>query len=272
MCKKKITTDRRIGFKLRIVEVVTGIIGSVIALVAVVLSIITLNQSKEIIDYQLMQESMPKLVILNNRMNVDFEVEDNEISNYESANNMCIPVYNVGMGIAQNCKFTWDENSIITAVEDAKKQFVGKVSFQDFDSKDVEWPSLYIYDYAFRYKGNKLENIIFFDPSYGKCEIVDFNFQPIDTTYLLPVSEEDNKFLIEIPKPISIILLEYANQNFDSSISINIEIGYEDIMGNTHKETFCVEFSVKQVRDIINDEFPDKSFLTCEYDVVVSKV
>lgn len=271
-CKNNIPTYKRIEFKLRIVEVVTGIIGGVIALVAVILSIIALHQSKEIIDYQVMQESMPKLVILNNRMNIDFEVEDNEISNYEPANNMCISIYNVGMGIAQNCKFIWDENSIITAVERAKEQFRGKVFCIDFDSKNDSWPSLILYDYYFRYENNKLTNIMFYESSSGKVKDVDLNFQPIDTTYLLPVSKEDNKVLIEIPKPISIMLLEYANQNIDTPISINVEIKYEDVMENIHSEIFCVEFSVKQVRYVKNDEFPDKSFLSCEYDVVVSRV
>lgn len=270
--EKNTLTDKKIELRLRIIEVISGVVSGVIALVAVILSIITLRQSKEIINYQVMQESMPQLVVLNNNMNINFEVDNYKIYNYDSANSMCISVYNVGMGIAQNCKFTWDENSVISAVEEGKKQLSNCVACRDYDSKKEKLPSLIIYDYIFEYEKNELESITFYDPSLSESKSIDFKFKSIDTPYILPVSKEDGEVLIEIPKPISIMLLEYANQNIDNSISIDFEIKYEDIMGQPHNETFSIEFSVKKVSDVEMDKLTDKNNLMCEYDIVVNRL
>lgn len=271
--KNKPTCRRKIEMRLRIVEVITGIVSGVIALVAVVLSIISLNQSKEIIDYQITQEQMPKVVVLNDEIASNFEKRyDGDIYNYELIKDICIPVYNIGTGIAQNCKINWDKNSIIMAVDEARNNLDTYVSFIEYDYSKDGYPNSSIYDYIIEYENNEIENIKFYEPSSRQFHEFDFELSSIDTSYILPITEDNNKVLIEIPKPISIMLLEYANHNVSNSIRINLEIMYQDITGNTHKETFCVEFLVKYVNEVENEELFGNSTVMCKYDVVVSKV
>lgn len=277
MCKEceknKLAKRRKQERVLRLVEVIAAVIGVIVAFAAVRLSMISISQSKEIIDYQITQEHMPKVVVFNNEITCDFEKRhDGDIYNYEPIKEICVPVYNIGTGIAQNCKINWDKNSIIMAVDDAKNNLDAYVSFVEYDYSKDGYPNSSIYDYIIEYENNEIENIKFYEPSSRKFHEFDFEFSSIDVSYILPIREDNNNVLIEIPKPISIMLLEYANHNVSSSIKINLEIMYQDINGNTHEENLCVEFLVKYVNEVENEELFGNSTVMCKYDVVVSKV
>ena len=99
-------------------EVALGLCGIAISIVALVVSwntaSITNQTSRQLLEYQLEQERLPRIVALNYRLPIEFarmdtytverRIDFSSVS--KSLYPIRIPIYNVGVGFAQNCTIT----------------------------------------------------------------------------------------------------------------------------------------------------------------------
>lgn len=277
MCKKaKKDKDININqetLRMTRVQAITGIIGGVIAFCAFVLSIISLCYSKNIVNYQIEQEQMPKVVVLNHEFSCSFDVKrDSEIIDYSSINDMCIHLYNVGLGVAQNCSVVWDVSSISDACFDAKNNLNNPLLIKEYDRSKEKLPSLTIYQYLFECKENQLKSIWLYDKSSSDIKQIDVVSGMKDISYFLPLTEQESYVTLEVPKPIGIMLLEYATNKIEKPILLYLEITYKDSMGEEYKERFGIKFSVEQTKVIESETDFNVEKIEFNVDIVADKV
>lgn len=274
MCKKKTENSdasTKNEIRLRYIEVLATIISCLIALAAVILSIESLNQSKEMLDYQIAQERLPKVVALNYEITNSFEVNNNDkIYSYDLINDLSIPLYNIGVGVAQNCEIKWNIDSVKSACLSARNTLANNVSIAEYDFSKDGLPSVLIYDYFFEYKDNSFETIEFYDGS-SKHHEISFDENIIKIPYILPISEQQTNESINIPKSIAVFLLEYANYSIKKSIDIGLEISYEDIVGENFSKTYLVSFSLSKSKETENDDVFGNDTINCTFDIRISE-
>lgn len=274
MCKKKTKNSdasERNKIRLRYIEVLATAISCLIALAAVILSIVSFNHSKEMLDYQIAQERLPRVVVLNYKITNSFEVNDSdEIYSYDFINDLSIPVYNIGVGVAQNCEIKWNIDSVKNACMKAKETLKEDVSVAEYDFSKGGLPSVFIYDYFFEYKDNSFKTIEFYDGSSKRHEI-GFDENIIKIPYILPITERQTNDFIDIPKSIAVFMLEYANHNIKDSIDIELDISYEDIVGEYFTKTYFVSFSLSKRNETENDDMFGNDTINCTFDIGVSE-
>lgn len=274
MCKKKTKNSdesERNEIRLRYIEVLATAISCLIALAAVILSIKSFSQSKEMLDYQIAQERLPRVVVLNYEITNSFEVNDNdEIYSYDLINDLSIPVYNIGVGVAQNCEIKWNIDSVKNACLKAKETLKDDVSVAEYDFSKDGLPSVLVYDYFFEYKDNSFKTIEFYDGSSKRHEI-GFDENIIKIPYILPITERQTNDFIDIPKSIAVFMLEYANHNIKDSIDIELDISYEDIVGENFSKTYLVNFSLEKRAKTENSYVFGNDTINCTFDISVSE-
>ncbi len=274
MCKKKTENSdasTKNEIRLRYIEVLATIISCLIALAAVILSIESLNQSKEMLDYQIAQERLPRVATLNYEITNSFEVNSSdEIYSYDLINDLSIPVYNIGVGVAQNCEIKWNIDSVKGACLNAKNILENNVSIAEYNFSKDGLPSVLIYDYFFEYKDNSFKTIEFYDGSSKRHEI-GFDENIIKIPYILPITEQQTNEFINIPKSIAVFMLEYANHNIKDSIDIELDISYEDIVGEHFTKTYLVSFSLAKRDEAENDDMFGNDTIDCTFDMKISE-
>lgn len=274
MCKNKTKNSdayARNKIRLRYIEVFATAISCLIALAAVILSIKSLSQSKEMLDYQIAQERLPRVVALNYEISNSFEVSDSdEIYSYDLINDLKIPVYNIGVGVAQNCEIRWNIESVKSACLKAKNTLENNVSIAEYDFSKDGLPSVLIYDYFFEYKDNRFKTIEFYDGSSNRHEI-GFDENIIKIPYVLPITEQQTNEFINIPKSIAVFMLEYANHNINDSIDIELDITYEDIMGECFTKTYLISFSLAKRDEVENNDAFGNDTINCTFDMKISE-
>lgn len=251
-------------------EISNGIINTLISLVAIVLSIISLFQSKQLLDYQIAQERLPNVVTLNHEISKSFEVDNDEIYSYDSINDISIPVYNIGVGVAQNCEIKWNVDSVKNACLKAKDILKDDVSIVEYDFSKDGLPSAILYDYFFEYKDGKFITIEFYDKISERYEI-EFDENTIKIPYVLPIGEQQTNEFINIPKSIAVFLLEYANHNIQESIDIELIISYEDIAGEGFTKTYNTSFALKKREEVQNEDLFENDIIKYTLDISVSE-
>lgn len=274
MCKKKTENSdayARNKIRLRYIEVLATVISCLIALATVILSIKSLSQSKEMLDYQIAQERLPRVVALNCEVSNSFEVSDSdEIYSYDLINDLKIPVYNIGVGVAQNCEIRWNIESVKSACLKAKNTLENNVSIAEYDFSKDGLPSVLIYDYFFEYKDNRFKTIEFYDGSSNRHEI-GFDENIIKIPCVLPITEQQTNEFINIPKSIAVFMLEYANHNINDSIDIELDITYEDIMGKCFTKTYLISFSLAKRDEVENNDAFGNDTINCTFDMKISE-
>lgn len=274
MCKKKTENSdayARNKIRLRYIEVLATVISCLIALATVILSIKSLSQSKEMLDYQIAQERLPRVVALNCEVSNSFEVSDSdEIYSYDLINDLKIPVYNIGVGVAQNCEIRWNIESVKSACLKAKNTLENNVSIAEYDFSKDGLPSVLIYDYFFEYKDNRFKTIEFYDGSSNRHEI-GFDENIIKIPCVLPITEQQTNEFINIPKSIAVFMLEYANHNINDSIDIELDITYEDIMGEYFTKTYLISFSLAKRDEVENNDAFGNDTINCTFDMKISE-
>lgn len=274
MCKKKTEnsdTSARNEIKLRYIEVLATTMSCLIALVAVILSIKSFNQSKEMLDYQIAQERLPRVVALNYEITNSFDVNDSdEIYSYDLINDLSIPIYNIGVGVAQNCEIKWNLDSVKSACLKSKNTLENNVSIAEYDFSKDSLPSVLIYDYFFEYKDNSFKTIEFYDGSSKRHEI-GFDENIIKIPYILPITEQQTNEFINIPKSIAVFMLEYANHNIKESIDIRLDLSYEDIVGEHFIKTYLVSFSLAKRDEAKNDDVFGNDTINCTFIMKISE-
>jgi len=103
------------------IDIALGIISTILSGLAIVIStwsVLKTNEtSRQIVSYQLEQERLPKVAALNYNLPISlgyldtFEGQKIDFSCMpKNLYPITIPVYNVGVGIAQNCEVNWDHS------------------------------------------------------------------------------------------------------------------------------------------------------------------
>lgn len=270
MCKKQKNNINESENNSRKVEISNGTINNLISLVAIVLSIVSFFQSKQLLDYQIAQERLPNVVTLNHEISKSFEVYNDEIYSYDSINDISIPVYNIGVGVAKNCEIKWNIDSVKNACLKAKDILKDDISIAEYDFSKDGLPSAILYDYFFEYKDGRFITIEFYDKILERYEI-EFDENTIKIPYVLPIDEQQTNEFINMPKSIAVFLLEYANHNIQESIDIELSIFYEDISGESFTKTYNTSFSLKNREVVQSEDLLGNDIINYTFDISVSE-
>lgn len=226
----------------------TDIASFIVAVFALGISIFSLWRSQKVAEYQIEQERLPRITGLNQTIDLQLpKDEDGKIDFTQLPDEQYpirIPIYNVGVGVAQNCKVEWDEKSVIAACAELEKLLEEKLNVERFTWDDVyeEKIVFYWYDYLVRMDEGKPECITHlagsefaYDPIL--CDMVKYS-------YILPITEDRNEIYTYLSKGISTLLLEVMNQGVEQPVSLILKVSYQDLTGKEYVEDYLVTFSL----------------------------
>lgn len=242
---------------------------SLIALVVSVISIYTSWQTgKAVANYEFLLSQTPNIRILNQEIqipfDVNFDIESTEFGGYRGIIDLKttedddfpikIPVYNIGVGIAQNCKVIWsaqNQKEVILQCREIFQDF----GLEPYTEKSTHYDNAYSETYL---KGFGIvlddEEILEIEPFYAKTIGEHYVFLDDDYTcvfpYILPISEEKNVNYFEIPEEFSAFILESLHQEVIDmwrtdyqSIFIEFNIIYQDLNGKLYESNCELKFT-----------------------------
>ena len=249
------------------INITLGVIGSILSVLALVVSgwsaIKTNYTSQQLVEYQLEQERLPRVAGLNYRLPIDIKYlntyRGNKIVFSSLSQNLYpikIPIYNVGVGIAQNCEIEWDQQSI----DDACVQLIDLLKYScdihEFEYSKIieESGELWAYqDYIFPIVDGNHQSV-WFDAYYAsdnryvgydyKNFREDLMCKDIQIPYLIPILNQAEPSYISFSKGLSILLLEAATYKIETPISLGLNIGYQDLTGSNYSEILTITFSL----------------------------
>lgn len=228
-------------------------INNCLAVIAIIVSIIAIvvstKTSKELTEYQILQDRLPKIIGLNQEISTSVVITDKGMVDFSHVDKnfypFCIPVYNVGVGIAQNCVLEWDEDSIHNAILQMKKLFEEESSihtkeYSFFQDYGMSW---FNYDYLFEIKRGELNSIIHRGPE-GEFIYDSISCEAVRSPYLVPLIIEETEMHIFLPDGLSALLLEAANHGLEDLPSIELKVRYQDLAGNEFKKSLITSLSI----------------------------
>lgn len=268
--KKKIPLDVKVNITL-------GIVSSILSVLALVISgwsvLKTNYTSQQIVEYQLEQERLPRVAGINYRLPISIKYlktyKGNKIDFSCISQNLYpiqIPIYNVGVGIAQNCEIEWDQQSICDAcvqLIDLLKQYCNIHEFEY--SKIYEESGEYwaYQDYIFPIIDGTYQSVRF-DAFYASDnEFLGYNNEDLEEDlmckdiqipYLIPILSQTEPSYVPLSKGLSILLLEVATHQVEAPISFKLNIKYQDLTGSYYNETIIITFLLnvqKNVEDAV---------------------
>lgn len=222
----------------------------IVAIIALGISIFSLWQSQKVVEYQIEQERLPRIIGLNQTLDLQLLKDEEGKIDFERLSDevypIKIPIYNVGVGIAQNCKVEWDEKSLIESCGKLEKLLEEKldVARYSWDNWDEEAISFYQYDYLIEMDKEKPESVVHYVKGeyahdFIACEI----FQ---VPFMLPITENKEEEYICLSKGMSTLLLEAMQQDVKTPVSLNLKVTYQDLAGKEYSEDFFVTFSLAE--------------------------
>lgn len=224
--------------------------------------------SKSVADYEFTLSQTPKICILNQEFQIPFQFDaykdEYEIGSYRGAIDfeyvseqdmpIKIPICNIGLGLAQNCKVELSSSS------QKKVALRCREIFQNYEldthiAYDDKNPRLcyetYLKSYGYQVEGDNLiciewlgtksigEHYTYLDEDY-------ISVYP----YILPISEEKDINYIEISEELSVFILEAIHQEILStngsileSIELEISVSFQDLEGNEYSSKYLLKFS-----------------------------
>lgn len=205
---------------------------------------------KNLLEYQISQERLPVVTGLNYELPLQLQrVTDsilNDTLDYsdipEAVYPLQIPIYNIGIGIAQNCKAEWDEQS----VQDACTKIVdslaadSSVKITEYSFKQPMSKYWYLYDYIVYVEKDKIIQIIHLNESEYIMESLDV--ETVRLPFLQPITNDAQSLNISLPKGVSVLLLEMANQEIELPITMYLKVSYQDIVGKEFMHNYAVTF------------------------------
>lgn len=243
-------------------------ISLVFAGIAIIISCVALKDSRKIAEYQIMQERLPRITGLNQTLEMeliqdrDGNIDFGRISEYSYP--IRIPIYNVGVGIAQNCKVEWDKKSMTEAydslVEYLKTELdIEKYSFEDLRNENILF---YEYDYLIEMDEGKPSSIVHYvNGEYVYDSLVcDINQYP----FILPIDNDKKEEYIYLSDGMSTLLLEAMQREIETPVKMKLKMSYQDLTGKNYNEEFWVTFSKSEMppKNVDNMISIDVSFET----------
>lgn len=243
-----------------------------IALASFVVAVIALINSKQIemdvADYEFTLSQTPKVCILNQEFQIPFEFGDygdkNELGSYKGAVNfdyvsdqdipIRIPLCNVGIGLAQNCKVEF------TALNQKKvalgcRELLKSYELDTYIGHDEKNPDIcyetYLKNYVFKFDGS---NLVYFECFNAKSIGEHYTYLDEDYIsvypYILPLSEEKEVSYFEISEELSAFIIEAIHQEILSTddsllepITLELYVSFQDLEGNEYSLTYLLKFS-----------------------------
>jgi len=247
------------------VNIILGLVSSILSILALLISgwsvLKTNYNSQKIVEYQLEQERLPRLAGINCRLSVSIDYIDTykgeRIDFSRISQNLypiTIPIYNVGVGIAQNCEIEWNQQSIDNACAQSIDLLKQYCNIHEFERSMIREESgeLWAYqDYIFQTIDGKYQTVRFnkYYPSNNKNhgyeqEDVeeDLICSDIQIPYLLPILNQPEPSYIPLSKGLSMLLLEIAAHKIEEPISFEFNVTYQDLTGSYYEETIIVTF------------------------------
>lgn len=248
------------------------IIDITISLMALLVSIGALLTSthtqKKIANYEFLLSQTPNIRILNQEIQIPFDfdpkIESTDFGGYEGIIDLAtiedndfpikIPVYNIGVGIAQNCKVIWSAQNQKEVILQCREIFQ-KCGLEANSVKS------FFYDNAYRETYLKGFSIVLEDREILEIETfyaktIGEHYVSLDDDYtcvfpyILPISEEKNANYFEIPEELSAFVLESLHQEVVNinrtdyqSIFIELTIIYQDLNGKLYESNCELKFT-----------------------------
>lgn len=254
------------------VSIAFGIISSVLSVFAIITSVWSVIKnnytSQQVIEYQLEQERLPKVVGINYRLPININYLDtyrgNKIDFSSIPGNLypiTIHIYNVGVGIAQNCEIEWDQESINGACVELIELLKAHCNIHEFEQAKISGESgeLWAYqDYIFPMVDGKHLSVQF-DAYYASNSFSGYDFEnikedlmckDIQIPYLIPILNQSEPSYIPLPKGLSVLLLEVATHKIEEPISLEFNIRYQDLTGLYYTDKLAVTFLLNVSKNI----------------------
>ena len=259
---KKVKGHRKDIFKERkdIIEIVISFFALLVSIGALLTSAHT---QKKVANYEFLLSQTPNIRILNQEIqlpfDVNFDIESTEFGGYRGIIDLTttedndfpikIPVYNIGVGIAQNCKVVWNAQNQKEVILQCREIFQN-CGLKPHLEKSTFYDNAYSETYL---KGFRIvldnKEILEIESIYAKTIGEHYVFLDDDYTcvfpYMLPISEEKNMNCFEIPEEFSAFVLESLHQEVIDinrtdyqSILIEFTITYQDLNGKLY-ESIC---------------------------------
>ena len=244
------------GILIRTLDILDIVERLVLPIVTIIISVVALrltNQtSLNVAEYQISQERLPRVISLNQEVPLSFSIiEDGPMHAVVDFSTITgamyplqIPIYNVGVGLAQNCKVAWNEDSVENAILELKEYLDEETTlrfdeFSYFSEGGLQWM---LYDYNFEIEDGTLESIVYWDAvkqGYIResvfCETLYF-------PYILPLSDQTTQLYIPVPTGLVTLLVEVANQGVEFPVSISYGTSYQDLSGKEYIEEYEITF------------------------------
>lgn len=228
----------------------------VLPIAAIAISIVALKSTNEtsmsIAEYQISQERLPRVMSLNQEVPLSFSVVPDGIACTaidfstvtETMYPLQIPIYNVGVGIAQNCKVAWNEESVEHAILELKKSLDEETDLQlgEFAYLSEEGLHWDLYDYNFEIDDGDLESIVYWDVVKQDYIFEDISCEELYFPYILPLSDQATQSYLPVPTGLATLLVEIANQGVEIPVSISYGASYQDLSGKEYGEEYDITF------------------------------
>lgn len=222
---------------------------------------------KKVADYEFLLSQTPNICFLNQEIQIPFSIkydaEDTAVGGYKGIIDLTttnddfpikIPVYNTGVGIAQNCKVIWstqNQKDVALQCRDIFKY----CGIEPYSDKSVFFKNAYSETYlkSFRYD-LKDDYVLQIEPFYAKTIGEHYTFLDEDCIYvfpfILPISEEKNANYFKIPEDICAFLLESLHQEVITidhadyqAVTMELCITYQDLNGKLYESNCEIKFT-----------------------------
>lgn len=266
--------NKKIWEKMKFNEIsILDIFNFFVALLSFGVAVIALINSKQIemdvADYEFTLSQMPKVCILNQEFQIplqsDFGADDSQVEGYNRALDFSdisegyfpikIPIYNIGTGLAQNCKVKLGILEQKNMALDCRDIFE-VCNLNTYSGGGDNYAKIrleaYLDNYIYIFQGEDFTSIEYRRGNKQEYN-TKFNIDYINAfPYILPISEEKegatNYF--ELSEEFSIFILEAIRQEMllsDNKLSKPIEmkliINYQDLKNNEYCSEYLLKFT-----------------------------
>ena len=177
---------------------------------------------------------MPRILAFNQEITFEFQTKKyDDVVDFSSFVDkdyiIEIPIYNIGVGTAQNCVLEWELQSIndaysqmINSLEEKNALLIRKFTYFDDSS------SLSIFHaYNFEEEDGKLKSLKYLVDGESAFVTAQLYTESAIVPYMIPIVHNETNAHIGLPEALSIVMIECANQKIDEPININLHIKYE---------------------------------------------
>ena len=232
--------------------------------------------SEQLLQYQLEQERLPRIMALNYKFPVNIlKVNDNGWYGIDSRSipDNCIPIkipiYNVGIGLAQNCRISWNDKSINNACAHMIDLLSQYYSIHEYelakiaDESAIRWAHN---DFVFSKRDgvyNTVRYLAYFSSTSGIDKVIEEKSiicENLELSYILPILNEKDPSYISLSDGLSMLLLEISNCKICEPISFCFEIAYQDLTGLNYSHIIEATFLLNSQENTNEPCFFDVSF------------